>query len=68
MPPARPRLRRQIGVDVEEGGAWNVTGQVELAAASGIAELPAAIDELVAEGYQLPAGDAGSATELGWMT
>jgi len=68
MPPARAGLRRQIGVDVEKARAGNVAGEVQLAPAAGIAELPAAVDELVAETYQLPAGDAGSATELGWTT
>jgi hypothetical protein len=59
--------RRQILVDVEEARARNMTAEVELAAAVGFPELPAAVDELVAQTYQLPI-DGGSGTEAGWMT
>jgi hypothetical protein len=37
----------EVLVDVEEGGAGDVPGEVELAAAARAAELPAAIHELV---------------------
>jgi hypothetical protein len=37
----------EVLVHVEERGAGNVPGEVELAAAAGVAELPAAIHELV---------------------
>jgi hypothetical protein len=60
--------RREVGIDVEEARARDVTPAVELAATSGIAELPAAVDEPVPQGYQLPAGAAGSGTEAGWIT
>jgi hypothetical protein len=59
--------RRQIRVDVEEAGARNVAGEVQLAAALRFPELPAAVDELVAQAYQLPL-DGGSGAEAGWMT
>ena len=67
MPASFPGRRRQIGVDVEEAGAGNVTVEVELAASLRFPELPATVDELVAQTYQLPL-DGGSGTELGWMT
>jgi hypothetical protein len=38
---------REILVDVEERGAGDVAREVELAAAAGVAELVAAVDELV---------------------
>jgi len=60
--------RRQVRVDVEEARPGNVTGEVEVAAAAGLAQLPAAVDELVAQAYQLPAGEAGSGTDAGWIT
>ena len=60
--------RRQVGVDIEEARARYVSREVELAAASRAAELPAAVDEPVAQAYQLPSGDGGSATEAGWIT
>jgi hypothetical protein len=47
MPPAGARRRGKVGFDVEEGGAGDVSGEVELAPAAGIPELPAAIHELV---------------------
>jgi hypothetical protein len=52
MPSPLARLRREVGVDVEEARAGNVAGEVELTPARGIAELPAAVDELVAQGYR----------------
>jgi hypothetical protein len=42
--------------------------EIELAATFGIPELPATVDELVAQAYQLPAGDGGNVTEDGWIT
>src|SRR5262249_48627977 len=48
MPSARPGRRRQVGLDVEKRRARDVSFEVELAAASGLAELPTAVDELVA--------------------
>lgn len=62
-----PRGRRQIGVHVQEARTRNVTGEVQLAAALRLPELPATVDELVAQVYQLPL-DGGSGTEAGWMT
>jgi hypothetical protein len=59
--------RRQIRVHVEEARARNMAGEVQLAAALLFPELPAAVDELVAQTYQLPL-DGGSGTEAGWMT
>ena len=38
---------RELGVDVEEGRAGNVAGEIELTAQSGLAKLPAAVHELV---------------------
>jgi hypothetical protein len=67
MSAARAWRRRQIGIDIEEAGPGDVTAEVELAAAVGFPELPAAVDELVAQTYQLPL-DGGSGTEAGWMT
>ena len=37
--------RGEVGLDVEERGTGDVAGEVQLAAAVGLAELPAAIDE-----------------------
>jgi hypothetical protein len=67
MSAARAWRRRQIGVDIEEAGPGDVTAEVELATSVGFSELPAAVDELVAQTYQLPL-DGGSGTEAGWMT
>jgi hypothetical protein len=66
MSAAHARRRRQIGIDVEEAGAWDVTAEVELAAPVRFPELPPTVDELVAQIYQLPL-DGGSDTEAGWM-
>jgi hypothetical protein len=68
MPAARSRLRRQLPVDVEEARARKVPLQVQSAPTTGISQFPAAVDELVAQTYQLPAGEAGSGTDAGWMT
>jgi hypothetical protein len=68
MATALTRRARKIGVDVEKARTGNVPGEVELAAATGLPQLPAAVDELVAQAYQLPAGEAGSGTEAGWIT
>jgi hypothetical protein len=50
VPATRTRGRREVLVHVEERRARDVTGEVELPAASEVAELPAAVDELVDEG------------------
>ena len=52
MPPARARLGGEVRIDVEERRTRNVPDEVELAASSRRAELPAAVDELVADGRQ----------------
>jgi hypothetical protein len=62
------RRGRQVAVDIEEARAGDVAPEVQLATALGISELPAAVDELVAQTYQLPAGDGGNGTEDGWIT
>ena len=62
------RLRREIAVDVEEARARDMSRKVEITTPVGVSELPAAIDELVAQGYQLPAGEGGSGAEAGWIT
>jgi hypothetical protein len=67
MPPALAGRRREIGVDVEEARAGDVTFEIELPAALGRGELPATVDELVAQAYQLPF-EGGSGTEAGWIT
>ncbi len=67
MAAALPRRSRQIAVDIEEARAWDVAPEVQLATTLGISELPTAVDELVAQGYQLPAGDGGNGTEDGWI-
>ena len=59
--------RREVAVDVEERRAGNVSGEVELAAARRVGDVPAAVDELVVR-YQLPSGDGGNGTEAGWIT
>jgi hypothetical protein len=68
MAAARTRRRRKVGVDVEEARAGNMAREVQVAAMPGVAELPATVDELVAQGYQLPAGDGGSPADDGWIT
>jgi hypothetical protein len=46
--PAGARGRRgQLALDVEEGSARNMPVEIELPTALGLAELPAAVDELV---------------------
>jgi hypothetical protein len=60
MPPARSRPPGQVGVDIEEARARDVSLEIELAAAAGLAELPATVDELVTQRYQFPPGDSGS--------
>lgn len=67
MPPALTGPRREISVYVEEARAGDVTLEIQLPAALGRAELPATVDELVAQAYQLPV-DGGSGTEAGWIT
>ena len=68
MPATRAGRCRQVCVDVQEARTRNVRGEIQLAAAAGIPELPAAVDELVAQAYQLPPGDGGSGTDAGWIT
>jgi hypothetical protein len=65
MATARSRLGGEVMVDVEKARARDVTLQIELASARGVSELPPAIDELVAQSYQLPAGEGGSGTDAG---
>src|SRR4051812_46460876 len=43
------RRRREIRVDIEEAGSWDMSLEVELAATPRIPELPATVDELVAQ-------------------
>ena len=57
--------RREVGVDVQEARTRNVPGEVELATALGPPELPATVDELVAQTYQFPPLDGGNGTEAG---
>jgi hypothetical protein len=68
VPSARSGLRRQVGVDVEEARTRDVAGEVDRTPTTPAPELPAAIDELVAQRYQLPIGDGGSGTEGGRIT
>jgi hypothetical protein len=68
MPAARTRWCGEIGVNVQEARTRDVSLEIELAPAAGIPKLPATVDELVAQAYQLPPGDGGSGTEAGWMT
>jgi len=68
MAAAPTRSAGEIRVDVEKARARDVPGEVELAPTRGVAELPAAVDELVGQGYQLPPGEGGSATDAGWIT
>ena len=67
MPTARAGRGRQIGVYVQEARPGDVSAEIELATALRFPELPATVDELVAQAYQLPF-DGGSGTEAGWMT
>ena len=67
MPTARAGRGRQIGVYVQEARSRDVSAEVELATALRFPELPATVDELVAQAYQLPF-DGGSGTKAGWMT
>ena len=68
MPPARTGRRAQVAVDVEEGGAGDMPDEICATTRVAVGEIPPAVDELVAQRYQLPSGEAGSATELGWIT
>src|SRR5690348_9877534 len=71
MPPGTGH--RQVGevvVDVEERGAGDMAGEVQLPAPGGVAELPAAVDELVSHGSTIAPGDCaptsvGSTTHRG---
>jgi hypothetical protein len=47
VPASLARRRREVLVHVEERGARDVTIEIELAAATRVAELPATVDELV---------------------
>jgi hypothetical protein len=67
MSSSRARRRGEVGIDVEKARAGDVTFEIHLPAALGLTQLPAAVDELVAQGYQLPP-EGGSATEAGWIT
>ncbi len=68
VPAARAGVAGEVRVDIEEARARNVPLEVEPAAAAGAPELPATVDELVAQTYQLPPADAGSGTDAGWIT
>ncbi len=68
MAPVYAWLRREIGVDVDEARARDMASEIQVAPAARVAELPAAVDELVAQAYQFPAGEAGSVTDDGWIT
>ena len=68
MPSTRAGRPREIGVDVEEARTGDVAFDVQPQASLGLPELPAAVDELVAQAYQLPPVDTGSSTEAGWIT
>jgi hypothetical protein len=68
MPATLARRSRKIAVDIEEARAWDVAPEVQLATTLGAPELPATVDEPVAQAYQLPAGDGGNGTEDGWIT
>src|SRR5436190_7273756 len=59
MSAAWSRRRGQIGLDVEERGTGNVTCEIELAPGAGVAELPAAIDELVVHADDCRRSDLG---------
>jgi hypothetical protein len=67
MPSALTGRRRKVRVDVEEARAGDVTFEIQFPAPLRRAELPATVDELVAQAYQLPF-DGGSGTEAGWIT
>jgi hypothetical protein len=47
MATAFARWRREVAVDIEERRARNVSGEVELASARRVGDVPAAVDELV---------------------
>ena len=64
MSAVHPGRRRQIGVHVEKARTGNVAAEIELAASLRFPELPATVDELVAQAYQLPL-DGGKATDDG---
>src|SRR5262245_32947635 len=52
MAASRARLRREIGVDVEEARARDMAGEVELTTAAGVSQLPTAVDELVSHTHE----------------
>ena len=60
-------LERDVALAVEKARTRHVSCEVQLAPAPGLAQLPAAVDELVAAAYQLP-DEGGRATDAGWMT
>jgi hypothetical protein len=68
MPSALARLAREIGFGVEEARAGYMASEVQLEPTPGRPELPPAVDELVAQGYQLPPTAGGSGTDAGWIT
>ncbi len=64
MPPSRSpgRLRDgELALDVQKRGAWDVALEVELTAALGLSQLPAAVDELVPHGPRRPSLSPGKA-------
>src|SRR5690348_7238911 len=54
VPAAAPGRTGEVFVHVEKRGAGNVTGEVELPPTARRAELPTAVDELVAHRRSLP--------------
>jgi hypothetical protein len=67
MSAARAWGGRKIGVHIEEARTRDVAIEVQLPATLRLPELPATVDELVAQAYQLPF-EGGSGTEAGWIT
>ena len=49
MPAAAARRRGEVTLDVEEDRARDVTGEVGAAAGLGVGEVPAAVDEAIAD-------------------
>src|SRR5439155_22242721 len=57
--PSLAGRRREVLLDVEERRSRDVRREVELAAPFGVAELPAAVDELVTHAHTVTAGASG---------
>jgi hypothetical protein len=52
VPSPRTGLGREVGIDVEKARAGDVAREVELTTAAWVTELPAAVDEPVADPVQ----------------